>query len=117
MYFFKTPVWLHEFEYPYEKYEDIPDLVFDQINKALDSVQSKQPLISILIPAWNEEVNILRCISSLSRMKTQLPFEIIVVNNNSKRQNPKYHRSPAPAFPVPGNTGQRTSPPNGPGKR
>ncbi|KIO74803.1 glycosyl transferase, partial [Pedobacter lusitanus] len=34
--------------------------------------------------AWNEEINILRCVASLSKMKTAIPFEIIVVNNNSQ---------------------------------
>ncbi|MDQ4140956.1 MAG: glycosyltransferase, partial [Bacteroidota bacterium] len=36
-----------------------------------------------VITAWNEEVNILRCVASLSQMKTKHPFEIIVINNNS----------------------------------
>ncbi len=84
MYFFKTPDWLDEFEYPYAHFEDIPVSVFDQINSRLDQVQSSTPLLSILISAWNEEVNILRCLSSLSKMKTGVPFEIIVINNNSK---------------------------------
>ncbi len=84
MSFFKTPAWLGEFEYPYEKYEDIPDAVFNQINQRLDTVQSPEPLVSILISAWNEEINILRCISSLSKMKSSIPFEITVINNNSK---------------------------------
>lgn len=84
MYFLKTPDWLGEFEYPYDKFEDIPPAVFTVINQRLDMVQCKEPILSILISAWNEEVNILRCISSLSKMKTSIPFEVIVINNNSK---------------------------------
>src|SRR5690606_37809247 len=34
-------------------------------------------------PAWNEEMNILDCISSFSLMETDIPFEILIVNNNS----------------------------------
>ena len=37
-----------------------------------------------MISAWNEEVNILRCLASLSKMKTSRAVEIIVINNNSK---------------------------------
>jgi glycosyltransferase involved in cell wall biosynthesis len=84
MYIFQTPAWLNEFSYPFEKYEDIPDDVFEKINRDLDQVQSNEPVVSIMIAAWNEEVNILRCVASLSKMKTTIPFEIIVIDNNSK---------------------------------
>ncbi len=82
---FSNPEWLSNFKYPYEKHEDIPSSVFDLINKNLDKVQPKdrEPLVSVVVAAWNEEVNILNCIASLSRTKTKIPLEIIVVNNNS----------------------------------
>ncbi|KAA3436772.1 glycosyltransferase family 2 protein [Rufibacter hautae] len=79
-----NPDWINHLKFDYENYEQIPSHVFDEINANLDKVQSKRPLVSILISAWNEEVNILRCVASLSRMKTKIPFEIIVINNNSK---------------------------------
>ncbi len=41
------------------------------------------PLVSIVIPAYNEEEHILNPILSISRNTTNFPFEIIVVNNNS----------------------------------
>jgi glycosyltransferase involved in cell wall biosynthesis len=78
-----NPKWLAQFNYPYREYAEIPAAVFDSINRDLDRVQSKAPLVSILIAAWNEEVNILRCIASLAKMNTAIPFEIIVINNNS----------------------------------
>ncbi|WP_205499822.1 glycosyltransferase family 2 protein [Rufibacter psychrotolerans] len=81
---FSEPGWIDDLKFSYEKYEDIPASVFEKINRDLDLVQSKSPLVSILISAWNEEVNILRCIASLAKMKTRFPFEIIVINNNSK---------------------------------
>ena len=79
-----NPVWIDQFLYTYEKYEDIDPAVFSAVNKDLDKVQSKEPLVSVVVIAWNEEINILRCVASLSKMVTQIPFEIIVVNNNSK---------------------------------
>jgi len=84
MSYFKNPEWISQFLYPYEKFEEIPSSVFDTINENLDKVQSDVPVVSVVIIAWNEETNILRCVASLSKMVTNIPFEIIVVNNNSK---------------------------------
>jgi glycosyltransferase involved in cell wall biosynthesis len=42
------------------------------------------PEVSIVIPAYNEEKNILRTLLSLSSSTTKRPVEIIVVNNNSQ---------------------------------
>jgi glycosyltransferase involved in cell wall biosynthesis len=84
MSYLKNPDWLGQFLYPFEKFEEIPSSVFDAINSDLDRVQSKTPVVSIVVIAWNEEVNILRCVATLSKMVTNIPFEIIVVNNNSK---------------------------------
>ena len=85
----KAPAWINEFNYPYASFSDIPKPVFDGINRDLKSVQHYNPLVSIVIPAWNEEVNVLRSIASLAKMKTNIPFEILVVNNNSTDQMQK----------------------------
>lgn len=84
MSYLKNPDWLGQFLYPFEKFEEVPSSLFDAINSDLDRVQSKTPVVSIVVIAWNEEINILRCVATLSKMKTDIPFEIIVVNNNSK---------------------------------
>ncbi len=82
---FKNPSWSTEHWMHYQKLEDVPDEFFDTINRNLDAVQEKEkPLLTILIAAWNEEVNILRCLYSLSKNKTSYPFDIVVINNNSK---------------------------------
>lgn len=80
---FNNPAWISKFEFPYEKYEDIPPEVFEEINLNLDKIRSDDPLVSIVITAWNEEVDILKTVGSLSNQKTKYPLEIIVVNNNS----------------------------------
>jgi cellulose synthase/poly-beta-1,6-N-acetylglucosamine synthase-like glycosyltransferase len=89
MSFFKNPDWIAPFMYSFRTFEDIPSSLFDSINEALDAVQSEDPLVSIVIPAWNEEVNVLRSIASLSKIKSSFPFEIIVVNNNSTDKTQK----------------------------
>lgn len=83
MYIFNSPNWVYKHKYNYNKFEEIPIAVFDKINKKLRAVQSGNPKVSILIAAWNEEINILNCVSSLAESKTNIPFEIIVINNNS----------------------------------
>ncbi len=80
---FTIPSWIGQFNFKFEKFEDIPQNVFDDINKDLDKVISDRPEVSILISAWNEEVNILRCIAALAKMRSEYPFEILVINNNS----------------------------------
>ena len=83
MSFFKNPDWLEKYNYPYTAFEQIPATVFDEINQRLDQKRSSDPLVTVMIAAWNEEVNLLRCVATLSAMATATPFEILVVNNNS----------------------------------
>lgn len=83
MNFFNNPKWLNPLKFDYPSYEEVPPVVFKKINEKLDNLQSDKPLVSILIAAWNEEVNIIHCIASLANMKTKIPLEIVVVNNNS----------------------------------
>ena len=80
---FDHPHWIDELEYPFQSFEDIPSEVFDKINKDLEKLTNDKPVVSIVISAWNEEVNILRCLASLAKTQTKFPVEIIVVNNNS----------------------------------
>jgi glycosyltransferase involved in cell wall biosynthesis len=79
----KNPKWLQDHLYSYENFGEIPQHVFDSINANLDKAQSNRPIVSIVMCAYNEETSILRTISSLSRMQTHYPFEIVVINNNS----------------------------------
>lgn len=40
-------------------------------------------MISVVVPAYNEEKTLERCLGSLSGQHTSLPYEVIVVDNNS----------------------------------
>jgi cellulose synthase/poly-beta-1,6-N-acetylglucosamine synthase-like glycosyltransferase len=80
---FNNPDWIKQFKYPYGSFNEIPQSVFDDINAGLDKIQSGTPLASIVITAWNEEVDIIRTVGSLSKLQTKIPLEVIVVNNNS----------------------------------
>ncbi len=50
---------------------------------AYQSLQKGAPLVSVVIPAYNEEQTILNSVLSISQNITVYPVEIIVVNNNS----------------------------------
>src|SRR5690606_25605741 len=83
MYLFSNPAWISSHRYNFQKFEEIPKSVFDVINGRLGRMSHPQPEVTVIVAAWNEEINILNCISSLSCIETNIPFEIIVVNNNS----------------------------------
>jgi glycosyltransferase involved in cell wall biosynthesis len=80
---FSNPVWLDSRLLHEKPLDEIPATFFEEINSGLMALQSDRPLVSIVIPAMNEEVSILRTLHSLSRNRTGYPVEIIVVNNNS----------------------------------
>jgi peptidoglycan/xylan/chitin deacetylase (PgdA/CDA1 family) len=44
---------------------------------------SPQPLVSVVVPAFNEELWLERCVAAIQRQDTRIPYEIIVVDNNS----------------------------------
>ena len=54
-----------------------------EIKEGLKKFDTENPKVSIVIPVWNEEKNIIRTLSSISKMNTPLPTELIVVDNNS----------------------------------
>lgn len=78
-----VPSWVNQFNFPFASFEQVPESVFDSINRDLDALPKGEPLVSIVVPAWNEEVNILKTVATLARSKTNFPVEILVVNNNS----------------------------------
>ena len=80
---FTAPNWVKQHNNNFDSFSDIPQSKFDEINGRLDLNKCDYPLVSILVAAWNEETNILNCISSLSALRTAIPHEIIVINNNS----------------------------------
>jgi glycosyltransferase involved in cell wall biosynthesis len=55
----------------------------EKIKKAYTGLQKGYPDVSIVIPAYNEEKDILRTLYSLCHNRTSKSVEIIVVNNNS----------------------------------
>ena len=82
-----------------KSFDDIPDSLFDQIKTQLAEKQSDDPLVSVVVIAYNEEKRLAACLWSLSEIQTKYPIEIIGVNNNSKdRTEEVYQRLGVPYY-------------------
>jgi len=57
---------------------------FNETKAAYSKLLKGEPEVSIVMPAYNEEDNIVQTLASLCNNETQRSVEIIVVNNNSK---------------------------------
>ena len=79
--------------------EEIPETILDEIKEKLEIRQSKDPLISMVVIAYNEERRLSACLWSLSELQTHYPLEILGVNNNSKdRTEVVYQRLGLPYY-------------------
>lgn len=78
-----NPKWIDQELLNYQGLDEVPDEVFVRVKEQLEGVVSDEPLVTIIIAAYNEELNVLRCLDSLSKNESKYPFDIIVVNNNS----------------------------------
>lgn len=91
----------------YEKYlsiygkclDDIPHQVIESLKVRLAEKQSPNPIVSVVVIAYNEEKRLTSCLWSLSDLQTQYPIEIIGINNNSKDKTEEiYQRLGLPYF-------------------
>lgn len=55
----------------------------EELTQKLSRFSSKSPLVSVVIPAWNEEQGILHTLISLSETNTIYDVELLVIDNNS----------------------------------
>lgn len=73
-------------------FDELPNVVLDEIKGKLAERQSDNPLISVVVIAYNEEKRLTSCLWSLSELKTKYPIEILGVNNNSKDQTEQVYK-------------------------
>ena len=79
--------------------DEIPEHIWDEIKSKLAEKQSKEPLVSVVVIAYNEEKRLAACLWSLSELQTTYPIEILGVNNNSKdRTEEVYQRLGLPYY-------------------
>jgi len=75
-----------------KSYMEIPNEVLDRIKTQLAAKQSLEPLVSVVVIAYNEEMRLAACLWSLSELQTNYPIEILGVNNNSKDQTEQVYQ-------------------------
>ncbi len=83
MNFFRLPRWVEPILYSNKRFSDFTPHEIEALRQKLKPFNRPDPEISVVIPAWNEENNIYRTLSSLAGNRPHLPAEIIVINNNS----------------------------------
>lgn len=76
-----------------KSFSEVPQNIVDGIRERLASLQSAEPLVSVVVIAYNEECRLAACLWSLSELKTKYPIEIIGVNNNSKDRTEDVYKS------------------------
>ena len=77
--------WYEKYLSIYEKpFSEVPQDIIDKTHDQLTALQSNEPLISIIIVAYNEEKHLQACLWSLSEIKCKYPVEFIGVDNESK---------------------------------
>jgi glycosyltransferase involved in cell wall biosynthesis len=80
-------------------FSEVPQPVVDVTRDCLTKLQSPEPLVSVVVIAYNESTRLPACLWSLSQLKTNYPIEILGVNNNSKdRTEDVYQRLGLPYF-------------------
>jgi len=80
---FNLPAWIKPHLFTNKKFSDLTPYELEDLKVRIANFKHSSPDVSVVIPAWNEENNIFRAISSLASNKTDLKVEIVVVNNNS----------------------------------
>ena len=75
--------WYSDYITVYEKdYVYNPNII-EPIKERIYRLQSKKPIATISVIAYNEERHLLSCLWSLSNIKTDFPIEILGVDNGS----------------------------------
>ena len=85
----------------YEKYmsiygkpfSEVPQHIVDETRERLAKLQSPEPMVSVVVIAYNEECRLVSCLWSLSELQTRYPIEILGVNNNSKDRTEEVYKS------------------------
>ncbi|GLU52456.1 glycosyltransferase family 2 protein [Dyadobacter frigoris] len=80
---FGLPKWILPHLFKDKQFQDLTDLEIENLKLSISRFKEEQPEISVVIPAWNEENNIYRTLSSLSNSTTGYKVELVVINNNS----------------------------------
>ena len=86
--------WYSKYLSIYEKpFSEVPSEVIRSTRERLAAMQSDEPLVSIVVIAYNEGKRLASCLWSLSDLSTTYPLEILGVNNNSKDDTEEVYKA------------------------
>lgn len=74
-------------------FSEVPLSIVGDIRERLSRLQNSEPLVSVVVIAYNEEQRLASCLWSLSELETKYPIEILGVNNNSKDRTEEVYQS------------------------
>ena len=74
-------------------FSEVPEEIINGTRERLAALQSDEPLVSVVMIAYNEEKRLPACLWSLSELKAQYPIEILGVNNNSNDQTEQVYQA------------------------
>ncbi|GAB2560492.1 glycosyltransferase family 2 protein [Spirosoma aerophilum] len=80
---FTIPKWVQQHTQTFGSGVPVSEEVIRSLKSGLQRFATPNPEVSIVIPAYNEEKNILQTLSSIAAIKTSFRTELIVANNNS----------------------------------
>jgi glycosyltransferase involved in cell wall biosynthesis len=80
---FGLPDWIKPHLFEGKRFQDLSDEELTRLRAQISRYIHDAPEVSVVIPAWNEENNIYRTLSSLASARTKYSVEIVVINNNS----------------------------------
>ncbi len=80
---FTIPSWVRQHLVAYQPDTEAGKQVLVRIRQGLARFQDPEPEVSIVIPAFNEEEELLRALSSLAAQQTNRRVQLLVINNNS----------------------------------
>ncbi len=73
-------------------WNEVPQEVIDGTRERLACLQSEEPMVSVVVIAYNEESRLTSCLWSLSDLQTKYPIEILGVNNNSQDKTEEIYK-------------------------
>ena len=86
--------WYEKYMSTYGKpFSEVPQHIVDETRERLAKLQSPEPMVSVVVIAYNEECRLASCLWSLSELQTRYPIEILGVNNNSKDRTEEVYKS------------------------
>lgn len=80
---FKIPKWVLEIVEIPRDFDKLSKEFIHSLKNDLAKFSEKKPVVSIVMPVYNEERNLVQTLYSLSKLNLKYPTELIVVNNNS----------------------------------